>query len=294
MPHHQDIEQPHRGWRRKKLLRASNLYVVAAFLALVIIVASIFNTERRPPVPHVRDYAEIAAQGIIRATMEYNATSFFISGDTLAGFNYELLHAFARDHSLKVEIYPEMAFDKSLKGLEDGKCDLIANLVTSTNELKDSLLLTVPIVLSRQILVQRKPQDEKDSAFITSPLSLAGKTVHVVKDSPAILRIHNLSGEIGDTIYIEEIEKYGTEQLMALVAHGDIDYAVCDENIAQALADSLPQLDISTPIGFTQFYSWVVSKRSPALLDSLNAWLEAFKQEKAYRKLYQKYYKAGK
>ena len=294
MPHHQDIEQPHRGRRRKELLRASNLYVVAAFLALVIIVASIFNTERRPPVPHVRDYAEIAAQGIIRATMEYNATSFFISGDTLAGFNYELLHAFARDHSLKVEIYPEMAFDKSLKGLEDGKCDLIANLVTSTNELKDSLLLTVPIVLSRQILVQRKPQDEKDSAFITSPLSLAGKTVHVVKDSPAILRIHNLSGEIGDTIYIEEIEKYGTEQLMALVAHGDIDYAVCDENIAQALADSLPLLDISTPIGFTQFYSWAVSKRSPALLDSLNAWLEAFKQEKAYRKLYQKYYKAGK
>ena len=40
-----------------------------------------------------------------------------------------------------------------------------------------------------------------------------------------------LSSRIGDTIYVEEIEKYGPEQLIALVAHGDIDYAVCDESI---------------------------------------------------------------
>ena len=37
---------------------------------------------------------------------------------------------------------------------------------------------------------------------------------------------------IRDSIYVEEIEKYGSEQLIALVAHGDIDYAVCDESIA--------------------------------------------------------------
>ena len=59
-------------------------------------------------------------------------------------------------------------------------------------------------------------------------LDLAQKTLHVVKGSPSILRIQNLGNEIGDTIYIKEIEKYGSEQLISLVAHGDIDYAVCD------------------------------------------------------------------
>ena len=80
--------------------------------------------------------------------------------------------------------------------------------------------------------MQRKV-GENDSLAIRSQLDLAGKTLNVVKGSPSILRIRNLSNEIGDTIYVNEIEKYGSEQLIAMVAHGDIDYAVCDEGIAR-------------------------------------------------------------
>ena len=109
--------------------------------------------------------------------------------------------------------------------------------------------------------MQRKANGENDSLYIRNQLDLAQKTLHVVKGSPSILRIQNLGNEIGDTIYIKEIEKYGSEQLISLVAHGDIDYAVCDESIARAVADSLPQVDINTAISFTQFYSWAVSKR---------------------------------
>lgn len=119
---------------------------------------------------------------------------------------------------------------------------------------------------------------------------IPGRTLHVVKGSPSILRIQNLGNEIGDTIYIKEIEKYGSEQLISMVAHGDIDYAVCDESIARAAADSIPQIDINTAISFTQFYSWAVSKQSPALLDSLNVWLDKFQKEKEYQKIYKKYY----
>ena len=100
------------------------------------------------------------------------------------------------------------------------------------------MLLTSPIVLNRQVLVQRKTDSPDDSLFIKSQLDLAGKTLNVVEGSPSILRIRNLGNEIGDTIYIKEVEKYGSEQLIALVAHGDIDYAVCEESIARAAADA--------------------------------------------------------
>jgi len=183
-----------------------------------------------------------------------------------------------------------MSFDERLEGLSDGRYDVIAYGILATSELKDSLLLTSPIILNKQVLVQRKANGENDSLYIRSQLDLAKKTLHVVKGSPSILRIHNLGNEIGDTIYIKEIEKYGSEQLISLVAHGDIDYAVCDESIARAVTDSLPQLDINTAISFTQFYSWAVSKQSPALLDSLNTWLDKFQKEKEYQKIYRKYY----
>ncbi len=170
-----------------------------------------------------------------------------------------------------------MSFSKRLEGLAEGRFDVIAYSIPATSELKDSLLLTTPIVLNKQVLVQRKATSPSDSLFVRNQLDLAGKTLHVVKGAPSILRIHNLGNEIGDTIYIKEIDKYGPEQLIALVAHGDIDYAVCDESIARAVAKDLPQIDIKTDISFTQFYSWAVSKQSPALLDSLNAWLQTFR-----------------
>jgi ABC-type amino acid transport substrate-binding protein len=106
-----------------------------------------------------------------------------------------------------------------------------------------------------------------------------------------VLRINNLSNEIGDTIYIREVGDYGAEQLMSLVAHGDIDYAVCDENIALAAQDSLPQLDLATHIGFTQFYAWAVGRHSPVLRDSINAWLDTYMPTRAYQTLYAKYFK---
>ena len=59
--------------------------------------------------------------------------------------------------------------------------------------------------------MQRKLQSTKDSLYIKSHLDLAHKTLHIVKGSPYKQRIENLSNEIGDTIYIEEIDKYGEE-----------------------------------------------------------------------------------
>lgn len=270
----------------KKLFR----YLVPVVIVLALLFSLRNSEKKEKPVGHPRDYAAIAKEGTLRVATEYNSISFYVDGDTVSGFHYELIEAFARDKGLKVEVNPLMSFEERLKGLSEGQYDVIAYGILATSELKDSLLLTSPIVLNKQVLVQRKENSENDSLYIRSQLDLARRTLHVVKGSPSILRIRNLGNEIGDTIYIQEIEKYGDEQLIALVAHGDIDYAVCDESIAEAAADSLPQIDINTAISFTQFYSWAVSKQSPVLLDSLNTWLDKFQKEKEYRKIYQKYY----
>ncbi|MDE6820617.1 transporter substrate-binding domain-containing protein [Bacteroides acidifaciens] len=274
---------------RPKLRLFRYLVPVVIVLAILFSVRQCSSKQEKPS-GHPRDYAAIAKEGILRVATEYNSTSFYVDGDTISGFHYELIEAFARDKGLKAEIMPFMSFEERLKGLAEGRFDVIAFGILATSELKDSLLLTTPIVLNKQVLVQRKETEENDSLYIRSQLDLAQRTLHVVKGSPSILRVRNLGNEIGDTIYIKEIEKYGPEQLISLVAHGDIDYAVCDESIARAVADSLPQIDINTAISFTQFYSWAVSKQSPVLLDSLNTWLDKFQKEKEYQKLYKKYY----
>lgn len=264
-------------------------YVIIGITAVLLATLWSRISSEKETASHPRDYKEIVASGLLRAVTEYNAISFFVDGDTVSGFNYELVEAFARDRGMEVEVTPEMSYEKRLQGLSNGTYDIIAYDIPTTSQLKDSLLLTDPIVLTKQVLIQRKA--EQDSAtYVKSQLDLAHKTLHVVKGSPAIMRIRNLGNEIADTIYTREIEKYSSEQLMAMVAHGDIDYAVTDETIARAYIDSFPQLDINTGISFTLFYSWGVSKQSPALLDSLNSWLNDFTKKAAYKEIYQKYY----
>ena len=181
--------------KKTKLLKYIILGAVAA------LVATFMLPKRESRKGHPRDYAEIAANGTLRAATEYNSISFYVDGDTLSGFHYELIEAFARDHSLQVAITPEMSFNERLEGLAEGRYDVIAYGLLATSELKDSLLLTAPIVLNRQVLVQRKMDSPGDSLFVRSQLDLAGKTLNVVKGSPSILRIRNLGNEIGDTIY---------------------------------------------------------------------------------------------
>lgn len=77
-------------------------YVLMGILAATL--SSIFfkkKTEAETSLP--RDYAEIAASGILRAVTEYNSISFYADGDTVSGFHYELLHAFAHSKGLKPE-----------------------------------------------------------------------------------------------------------------------------------------------------------------------------------------------
>ena len=275
--------------KKRTILRYVALGAIAALAATLLP----HRSGEETPAPLSRDYDAIAQEGILRVTTEYNPINFYANGDETSGFQYELVQAFARDHGLQATFLPEMSLEKQMGGLAKGEYDLIAGLL-ATSQLKDTLLLSGATTFNKQVLVQREPSSIDDSTYVKSLLELAGKTLHVTKGSPSILRIHNLAGEIGDTIYIQEVEKYGQEQLVAMVAHGDIDYAVCDESIAQSLTDSLPQIDIHTPISFTQFYAWGVSKQSPALLDSINGWLQQFKQGKEYKQLYRKYYSLGR
>ena len=109
------------------------------YLVPVIIVLAILFSIRRcgkegNPGGHPRDYAAIAKEGILRVATEYNSISFYVDGDTVSGFHYELIEAFARDKGLEVRITPIMSFDERLKGLSEGRYDVIAFGILATSD----------------------------------------------------------------------------------------------------------------------------------------------------------------
>jgi membrane-bound lytic murein transglycosylase MltF len=263
------------------------LYLVLLSLAVGTMgVLICFGSRPLPP----RDYDEIRREGVLRIVTEYSPSGYYLAGDTAGGFQYELCRAIARLAGVEVRMYPEMSLEKSFAGLSGQHYDVIAQNIPTTSELKESCLFTEPIVLERQVLVQRNASANNGVEPIRNQLALAGKTIHVPKKSPVLLRLRNLQHEIGDTIHIIEEPLYAAEQLIIMVAKGDVDYAVCDRQTARTAQKQFPEIDILTDISFTQLQSWAVRKTSPVLLDSLNHWLRLLREDGTYDRIYRTYF----
>lgn len=263
-----------------------HLYI---YIGLLVVVVGIMAWLRPKSTYHPRSFEEIEADGVLRIVTDYTPLSYYLQGDSLTGFDYELARMIGQRSGLAIEITPEVNLSKSIEGLERGQYDIIARQLPVTSEIKEELAFTVPIQLNRQVLVQRK-DNPSHKKLIRNQLDLARETLYIVSDAPTRLRINNLAREIGDTIYIQEEETYGAEQLIMMVATGEIDFAVCDKAIAQQMSKDYPQLDCNTDISFTQFQSWALRKNDSILLDSLNKWITDIQQEDRYKKLYDSYF----
>lgn len=265
------------------------VYGIVLVLAVVLMI-SLYNKSRKSQDVSLRDYAEIKENGVINVVTDYNSIGYFISGDTVKGFQYELLRQLEKDWGIKVNIFLENSLDENLAGLKTKKYDIVARNIPINSVLRKNFAFTESIILNKQVLIQRKPEFNNNKELIRSHLDLVRKTIHVPKDSPAILRLKNLSHEIGDTIYVVEDPKYEAEQLVSQVASGEIDYTICSEKVASQLALKLPEIDTQTDISFTQLESWAVRKNTVDLLDSINDWFIKIQHNGIFNKLYSKYY----
>lgn len=218
--------------------------------------------------------------------IEYSPVTYYTYDDTLGGYNYDLLRIISDSVGCPMKFHPVVTLEKALSGLEDGRYDVVVAQYPMTAGDTSRFCFTQPIYIDQQVLVQRR-----GSQAIHSQLDLAGDTVWVVKGSPMLGRIASLSREIGDTIYVHVDDIYGPEQLMMMVAGGEIRYAVVNRSIARAMASRLPNLDRSVPISLSQFQSWIVSKDRKSLCDSLNRWHSQVKCDTAtYLGLQRRYF----
>jgi len=240
---------------------------------------------------------QIRNRGRLKVVTEYNSISYFIYRGQPLGFQYDMLQELANYLELELEVSVSNDLEKNFNDLTEGNVDLIAMNLTVTAERKKSVDFTVPLLQTRQVLVQRKPQhwekmnqNQLKTNVIWNQLDLAGKTVYVQAGSVYADRLRSLSDEIGGGIDIREIQ-FESEQLVQRVALGEIDYTVCDENVGLVNALYFPQLDVSTAISFPQNVAWAVHSDSDSLRSEINNWLREYKKKSNYAVLYNKYFK---
>jgi membrane-bound lytic murein transglycosylase MltF len=258
-------------------MNMKQLYKISFLLFVLLLIVILIIRLKKKEDDQERDFPQIKSSGVINIVTEYNSVDYYVSGDTLAGLQYELCKYIEMRSGLSTEIFLENNLDVCIKGLENKTYDIIARNIPITNDNKQFLSFTIPITQNKQVLVQRKAEEGDSVPFIRNQIDLANKIVYIPQNSPNILRLRNLSEEIAEPVHIKEVEKYSAEQLIYMVAFREIDYAVVDKELALKNRALFPLIDIETDISFTQLQAWAVRKTSPVLLDSLNNWIAGFK-----------------
>lgn len=263
---------------------------IPLFVGICVVILTIIGIYRRYAANQSTLALEYTRPGgdTLAVAIEMSPLTYNLANDTIAGFDYEVLNAIAARHDLKVKYHPVAGLEKAFNDLYNGEYDLFIGNIPSTARIKEYFPVTDPIYFDRQVLVQRA-----DSAGGHGPVSsqtqLMGDTVWLAEASPYRLRLENLAHEMGDTIYTKSEPGLTAEHLVALTARGEVRQAVVSKAVAQRMAADYPALDLSTPVSFNQLQVWVVAPGDSVLLDSLNAWINAFKHTAAFRTLEEKY-----
>jgi membrane-bound lytic murein transglycosylase MltF len=271
----------------KKIFTAY-VFVLALMVAVMLTLAY-----HKPVVLKVRDYPEICREGVLRIVTEYDRAGYFLQDGDARGFQYALSREIARLSGIETLLYLEMNLEKSFYGLSTNQYDVVARNIPVTSQLKESWQFTEPVALNRQVLVQRRTPEGDARTLIRNQVDLAHCEIHIPKGSPVLLRLQNLQQEIGDTIFVVEDPLYSSEQLCIMVAKGDIDFTVCDQQSALLAQREMPELDVDTGVGFTQLQSWAVRPESTILADSLNRWIQRLRDSGTFDAIYRRYYRVG-
>ena len=287
-------------------MRLTSLLFKVPFLVLSLLMLSCGQLKKEDVIREQsiikRDLAAIKKDGKLKALTVYSGTSYFLYKGQPMGYEYELLKRFAKHLDLELEMIVVKDLDELITKLNQGEGDILAHGLAITGNRKESVSFTNYLYLTKQVLVQKKPDNWRtmhwhklENALIQDAIELLQDTVSIRKGSSYHERIANLSEELGGKIYVENLSgQMATDEIIKQVAIGNIKYTIADNNIAKIMASYYPILDIEVPVSFSQRIGWATRQNSPELLKATNLWLEDFRTEVDYNVIYNKYFKNKK
>lgn len=241
-------------------------------------------------------------EGILTVLLDNSLTSYFIYQGEAMGYEYEMLALFAKENDLKLNIKIIGQVENILDSLMTGKGDLVAANLTISLDRMDRVAFTEPLLRTKQILVQRLPdniqkmtKDEIENSLIRDRLDLDGKKVMIRKNSSYELMLHNLISETGLDVSIDYSSGNAvTDDLIEMVSNKEIDFTICDLNKAEIFNVYYDNIDIQTPMSLSQQLAWAVNKESTELLAKLNSWIDRRSGSLEFNMINNKYFELNR
>lgn len=238
------------------------------------------------------DLQHIVSSDTIKVAMMYGSTSYFVYKGQDMGVEYEYVKDMADSIGVEIDIHPDYSIESMLHKLDSGEVDIIAYNVPMTKEYKQKYTFCGREVITKQVVIQRAISKNKRIGNVTE---LIGKEVYVSQRKHKD-RMDNLNKELGGGIEIKEWtnDSITIEDLIEKVSKGEIEYLVCDDDLAKVNRTYYPNIDISLEVSFDSRSSWVVRKDCPELAEFVNVWSKEYSKTIKEKAILKKYYETSR
>ncbi len=239
----------------------------------------------RPAVYHDDLPALKSKRKVLRVLTRNSPATYFIWRGQLMGFEYDLVQDFAKQHGLRIEMIVPPNWGDLIPWLKQGKGDVIAASMTILPQRqKQGLAFSRPYNYVSEMLVARK----KDT--VASIDDLTARTIVVSPSSSYWQTLMHLRKRIAFVLQPAS-EAMATSEIIAKVAAGEYDLTVADSNLVDLELTWRDDIKAAFALGEPVAIGWAVTRRTPKLLEAIDAYFEKAYRSTFYNLTYQKYFK---
>jgi peptidoglycan lytic transglycosylase F len=234
------------------------------------------------------DLAQIQERDTLRVITRNHPLTYYLYKGTRRGFDFELLQKFAEEQGMVLEVVLPPTWNDMIPYLLEGKGDVVASMMTVTDEREARVEFTRPYQEVWQVAVGRTEAQPPRTIE-----ELEGRSVLVRESSSYDERLRALRDSTGisfEIVYHDELTE--SDDPIQMVANSRADVTIVDNTIAQLEQQFYPDLLIGASLTESQDIAWAVRPNAPELLTALNEFIERYDRSAFYNILKKRYFES--
>jgi membrane-bound lytic murein transglycosylase F len=256
---------------------------------LLLTLAFVGCDKPAPPAPVPPDPVVENAKVITFVTMNSPNTYYVNDSNEFAGLEYDLVKLFIKElnDGTQLKLIVANHIDQILPSVLNGKADIAAADITVTEARKKRINFTIPYQDVQQQVVYNKASNKKPPKNLKD---LLGLRLTVPTGTSFAERLTKLREQEPGLVW-EERDEVNSEELIAEVTSGNIEFTVADSHLISILQNYYPNLGVAFAIGEPEKIAWALSKDSdPKLLEKANEFFTKIKNDGTLRNLIDRYH----
>ena len=238
-------------------------------ILLVLLTLTLVASCQRVTVESTKLAPKAMKKTVLNVGTLYGSQIYVTTGQGEAGFDYEMANLFADYLDLELEMKPYSNIKELYQALNKGEIDLIAAGLADTKTRRENFRLGPPLYRVNQVLVYKQGTPQPKD------ISQLDDDITVIADSSFVETLAQLQKMYPELVWDQEKEK-DSDELLAMIARGDITYTIADSTTFEINRRYLPELRAGPILKEKQAIVWLLPAQNSDKLMSelLNFWHE--------------------